>query len=901
MKNLRVIACVAAALCQFTFWDAQSLAQGGRKPERQDLPATSTSKEQSDALYKAWRDQKRPGMSLFVGYVEKGQPVFRGTPVESQLTAAIRGQMIEAGLSDAIVLPTQESLREARQQLAVEGNRTADSAADIAKIMSRQNSATRIAIVVLLQSNGSGDASVSLEIHDLRDARMMGSKQFIGISERDPQLEEVRKFSTAIVVELAESLSRDARALKDGRPIQLRLFGMRDNEQADDIAELLAGVQGVSDVSIQSDRQGKTSFAVYQLFYPEEPRRLVRQLRLALLEDGLSLRQLTSDEGSVLAELLSVTRPAWCLLTDEADPSFESSKSARERGLRNAGSPRLAIVVGTDLKSPVAEFTNPEYQPLTGQSAFQNAELTGQLADWFTRLGFDVRDSAPIRQRISDRVRTAERFADASDVVNTLRDDVRDFDCLVYVSLSPDFRGPGYRYSAQLVSWADGAIVGAQRWPDPGFEQLENCPLDVRDPRDVARYLAGNLAERWDKFAKRRQSGRTLQVLVKGLSDAAALGQVADVFRSIPSVREDGIDRFLVSGSVGGFDVVFSGRPGDVVDAFRKNRERLTFPIAIEAQSEFELVLNLQERTPRDSSRGSDGATGQSADPAGLTTDDILKRAPKQVDNFHALIVGVNYKGDAAKISPLNFCVADAKLMRDILVKRCGYPEERVVLMTDDLPENSELFPNAMNIERQVDALSRRIRAGDKVLFHFSGHGSTVTDAKNTAVIDEPVLVARSIQGKGPFSLSIRSVRDALRRAQANEVVLIVDACHSGGIGGGLGASNAEGAGPADQLLQKFIDAIAVNNQSTVTLAGSRLNQFSLEDPRIGHGFFTYYLTEGLSGKADTESGNRDGKVTFDELYRFTYDGVSKATQGNQQPFMSAAVIDSVVLADFSK
>ena len=46
--------------------------------------------------------------------------------------------------------------------------------------------------------------------------------------------------------------------------------------------------------------------------------------------------------------------------------------------------------------------------------------------------------------------------------------------------------------------------------------------------------------------------------------------------------------------------------------------------------------------------------------------------------------------------------------------------------------------------------------------------------------------------------------------------------------------------------------------------------QESLEDKSIGtgHGLFTYYLVDGLSGLADTE-GTPDFKVTFDEIQKY--------------------------------
>jgi hypothetical protein len=48
-----------------------------------------------------------------------------------------------------------------------------------------------------------------------------------------------------------------------------------------------------------------------------------------------------------------------------------------------------------------------------------------------------------------------------------------------------------------------------------------------------------------------------------------------------------------------------------------------------------------------------------------------------------------------------------------------------------------------------------------------------------------------------------------------------------------------------------------------------------------GHGVFTYYVTQGLGGVADT---NHDGIVTADELSEYVHTQVREATQGQQNP-----------------
>ena len=52
------------------------------------------------------------------------------------------------------------------------------------------------------------------------------------------------------------------------------------------------------------------------------------------------------------------------------------------------------------------------------------------------------------------------------------------------------------------------------------------------------------------------------------------------------------------------------------------------------------------------------------------------------------------------------------------------------------------------------------------------------------------------------------------------------------------------------------------------------------------HGVFTYYLLEALRGAADSDG---DGRVDVDEVYKYVWNKVVKATNGNQTPMKRAS------------
>lgn len=80
-----------------------------------------------------------------------------------------------------------------------------------------------------------------------------------------------------------------------------------------------------------------------------------------------------------------------------------------------------------------------------------------------------------------------------------------------------------------------------------------------------------------------------------------------------------------------------------------------------------------------------------------------------------ALLVGINsYPG-----SPLNGCVNDVSDMAKFLVGKCGFAKADIHLLTDARATTDR-------IRRRLGWLLNGLRPGDRVVFHFSGHGVQV-------------------------------------------------------------------------------------------------------------------------------------------------------------------------------
>jgi uncharacterized caspase-like protein len=85
-----------------------------------------------------------------------------------------------------------------------------------------------------------------------------------------------------------------------------------------------------------------------------------------------------------------------------------------------------------------------------------------------------------------------------------------------------------------------------------------------------------------------------------------------------------------------------------------------------------------------------------------------------------------------------------------------------------------------------------------------------------------------------------------------------------------------------------------VGGRGKVIITASSANEVSVEKDELQHGVFTYYLIDGLKGRADLD---RDGMVTVDEAYRYVYEQVPQATGQEQHPVKKGSVEGSLVLS----
>src|SRR5919202_4647863 len=100
-----------------------------------------------------------------------------------------------------------------------------------------------------------------------------------------------------------------------------------------------------------------------------------------------------------------------------------------------------------------------------------------------------------------------------------------------------------------------------------------------------------------------------------------------------------------------------------------------------------------------------------------------------------ALLVGIN---QYPRSTALSGCVTDVELQRELLIHRFGFNASDILTLTDSQATRE-------NIETAfIEHLTEQAKAGDVVVFHFSGYGSQVKISDESQV-DNPIHLSNSL------------------------------------------------------------------------------------------------------------------------------------------------------------
>ena len=272
------------------------------------------------------------------------------------------------------------------------------------------------------------------------------------------------------------------------------------------------------------------------------------------------------------------------------------------------------------------------------------------------------------------------------------------------------------------------------------------------------------------------------------------------------------------------------------------------------------------------------------SDTAGMTSEKTVRiHYTERRKNIWAVIVGIDQYPNIRK---LRYAVNDARAFYRHLVDYSSIPAENITLLLD----------RDASLTKLRSALGTHLKnnAGpdDMVIIYFAGHGATEKDmlSPDGDGLEKYLLpFDADPQDLYATALPMGEISRIFGRIRSDRLVFIADSCYSGATGGrtiGIDRIRAN-------LSEAFFDRIT-SGRGRVIISASGANEVSAERDDLQQGVFTYYLLQGLQGKADIDS---DGLVTVDEAFRFVSYHVPRATGQEKHPIKKGTVEGRLVLS----
>ncbi len=351
-------------------------------------------------------------------------------------------------------------------------------------------------------------------------------------------------------------------------------------------------------------------------------------------------------------------------------------------------------------------------------------------------------------------------------------------------------------------------------------------------------------------------------------------GQGQDAYKRLKTSKAYGLRLFRNGSLVEQFPVssraeeaadIATWRANTLVTTGRSGSQRLTLPVALPTSTVAEDIRFSAYAFNEDRVK-SETATAMYEQPA------AAKPRPRR-----AFVVTFGIDTYDEKRLALQFAASDARLLGQQLASIPGYEVRRAIIAP---PENASkpLRITAKMMRQVLGILAGQAVVASKAALKASGVDASQLEASTP---DDVVIVSFAGHGwadkQGAFYLvpsdgkwpagpePVRStlvsavqIANQLRRVDAAEIALIIDACHSAGsVDNGSFKPGPMGDPGLGQLaFDKGIRIIAATQASDV----------ALEDSALSQGLLTYALaSEGITATGGKADGNQDGMITLDE------------------------------------
>lgn len=241
----------------------------------------------------------------------------------------------------------------------------------------------------------------------------------------------------------------------------------------------------------------------------------------------------------------------------------------------------------------------------------------------------------------------------------------------------------------------------------------------------------------------------------------------------------------------------------------------------------------------------------------------------------YAVIIGISKFKDT-KIPALKYADRDAQSFYDYITSPTGgsfNPGDVLLLKNEDA--------TLKNIKDAITNFLKKAVEEDFVVVYIASHGEPEPDRPQNLYL---LTHDSELEKLASTAYHMENVNlDMKRYISSQRLIFLADACHAGGI-----ASGGFGTRGFSNPINNALSALSVTKEGWAMITASRASEVSLESDKwgSGHGAFTYFLLEGLNGKADV-AGNYNGIVTIAEAFDYLENKVKRATQNAQHPIIS--------------
>lgn len=209
-----------------------------------------------------------------------------------------------------------------------------------------------------------------------------------------------------------------------------------------------------------------------------------------------------------------------------------------------------------------------------------------------------------------------------------------------------------------------------------------------------------------------------------------------------------------------------------------------------------------------------------------------------------ALLIGIN---EYQAVPDLRGAINDVEAVHELLTTRLGFLAEDIETLTDTDADRKGILA-------AIARLAERSGPDDVVYLHYSGHGSQIRDSNGDEEDGrDETLIPQDGRTPGVADITDDELAEALDALRGQQVVIVLDSCHSGTATRGASALRSRWVPPDErQALYERVATRAVvplARGKHVLLTGAAQDQEALDGPVDGrlHGLFSYSLVRSLS------------------------------------------------------